>query len=365
MTRCPATGGSSCLTAGPDGGVPPGTRIVTPCWSRPALVRPGEVFRLTMNRPPGRCRVLLSRRGSSRRLRVSGVSPRTVSCLLPSELAPGPWNINVEFPGGKARERKAVWSFPAPAADFHFLHTSDFHVCDSPVELPGASLEALEKIVEAINNLAPDFILDTGDLVSRYGAGKQMLPPSLVAKRSAQAATILSRLEAPVFLVPGNHDFAFPWSRRAWSRNFGHLDAGACCDYSFNHGNCRFVSVDASVRYDKRTGRALKAGFTSRQLAWLEGELAAAAGASARILFFHYDYGRRLAALLERGMVNALVYGHSRPMTYGGRLPPGVLNANLSSRLAFQRIIVERGRLRVEDGPPLDRFAPAAPVRGR
>jgi hypothetical protein len=55
----------------------------------------------------------------------------------------------------------------------------------------------LETVVKTINSLAPDFVCFTGDLIEEK-------------KHLAEALEILSGVKAPMFGVPGNHDY---WSK--------------------------------------------------------------------------------------------------------------------------------------------------------
>ncbi len=52
----------------------------------------------------------------------------------------------------------------------------------------------LEKVVAMINALAPDFVCFTGDLVEE-------------SEHVAEAAELLSHLRAPLYGIPGNHDY--------------------------------------------------------------------------------------------------------------------------------------------------------------
>jgi uncharacterized protein len=70
-----------------------------------------------------------------------------------------------------------------------FVHFSDLH--------HKGDRKYLEPVVNVINSLAPDFVCFTGDIVEE----KKFLPEALAA---------MSRIQAPMFGVPGNHDY---WSR--------------------------------------------------------------------------------------------------------------------------------------------------------
>ena len=67
-----------------------------------------------------------------------------------------------------------------------FVHFSDFHY-------KGDSEYAVE-VVRTINELAPDFVCFTGDLVEE-------------ARFAPEAFGFIRKIEAPVHGVPGNHDF--------------------------------------------------------------------------------------------------------------------------------------------------------------
>jgi predicted MPP superfamily phosphohydrolase len=59
----------------------------------------------------------------------------------------------------------------------------------------------LESVVQTINELKPDFVCFTGDIIEE-------------AKFLPEALEILSGIQAPMFGVPGNHDF---WSRASFA----------------------------------------------------------------------------------------------------------------------------------------------------
>ena len=74
-----------------------------------------------------------------------------------------------------------------------FAHFSDIHY--------KGDRAYLEMVVTTINSLQPDFVCFTGDLMEQ----KDFLSPAL---------EVLSGLRAPLFGVPGNHDY---WSRASFA----------------------------------------------------------------------------------------------------------------------------------------------------
>lgn len=73
-------------------------------------------------------------------------------------------------------------------ATHRIVHITDIHYKGNRIYL--------EKVIEAVNNLSPDFVCFSGDLVEK-------------ATYLDKALEILSSLQCPVYGVPGNHDY---WS---------------------------------------------------------------------------------------------------------------------------------------------------------
>jgi predicted MPP superfamily phosphohydrolase len=67
-----------------------------------------------------------------------------------------------------------------------FVHFSDFH--------HKGDVEYAAEVVRTINQLAPDFVCFTGDLIEE-------------ARFGPEALSFIQKIEAPVYGVPGNHDF--------------------------------------------------------------------------------------------------------------------------------------------------------------
>jgi predicted MPP superfamily phosphohydrolase len=96
---------------------------------------------------------------------------------------------------GDARWMEPNWvkvrrlSLTANKPSHRFVHFSDLH--------HKGEGDYAQKVVEIINSLKPDFVCFTGDLVE----DKKFL---------TEALKILSGIKAPLYGVPGNHDY---WSR--------------------------------------------------------------------------------------------------------------------------------------------------------
>lgn len=170
---------------------------------------------------------------------------------------------------------------------------------------PAARLAAAVDQVESMG-LAPDGVIVSGDLSEHAEAAEYELVGSLV-----------SRLGAPVHVLPGNHD-----ERERLRAAFGLSGHGSePIQYAARVGDLRLLIVDTIV--PGREGGALDAG----RLAWLDAALAAEADAPTIIAMHHPPiltgipafeeiglpdaHRRAFAALVARhGQVRRIVAGH-------------------------------------------------------
>lgn len=112
---------------------------------------------------------------------------------------------------------------------------------------------ALEEAVAAVNRLAPDLVVHTGDVVEN-GDG-----PNGAAEYAA-AAPVLARVEAPLRILPGNHDgraamqAAFP--AQDW-------DEAAFLSFADEAAGLRLIGLDSTV-----PGQ-VGGGLCQRRLDWL------------------------------------------------------------------------------------------------
>lgn len=95
-----------------------------------------------------------------------------------------------------------------------FVHLSDIHLG------PATKLEHLEKCLQVCKKLAPEFICLTGDLIQYSHIGIRHLVSSKLGPKyldwpkfrrgvralSADLYDLLSTIDCPIYVVPGNHD---------------------------------------------------------------------------------------------------------------------------------------------------------------
>ncbi len=162
----------------------------------------------------------------------------------------------------------------------------------------------------AINDLNPEVVVITGDLVDDIG---NPLQNSLFEKG-------LAEFEAPVFLVPGNHDYNKQWTKQIRDE---YVALRGYERFSFTKKGCAFIGIDTNcIKENAEEAEA-------EQFSWLEGELRKSRNAKFTFLFLHCpifkkdisepdDYenfpmekrGKYISLLKEYG-VDAVLAGHT------------------------------------------------------
>jgi 3',5'-cyclic AMP phosphodiesterase CpdA len=154
-------------------------------------------------------------------------------------------------------------------ADTHM--NQDENDCTSPFDVNRLANARTRHIVHAINAQNPDVVIHLGDLIHPV--------PSLPSygEAATQFHALTSALDAPLHLVPGNHDVGdkpFAWGPSGtvrdsfiakWEEHFGkHY-------YSFEFTGCKFIVINAQI-----INSGLDCEDEQRQ--WLEAELAGSVG---------------------------------------------------------------------------------------
>ncbi len=333
--------------------------IRQPRWIRPAIVQPGQAFPVIVLCPPGACvEAALSWAGERTALEVSASRPCadgrhvTVTCRAAHDTPPRLYALRASADGEGAVSPNAVCVVERFADPLMFVHISDLHLPSMSVDgILQDRATVLKRLVRVINEIRPALVINTGDLVNRYGQDSgEVLSPEVVREQTRLAREALLGLEVPMFLTPGNHDVAFPWSRQAWAEQMGTPWIEGTEDYSFDYGDCHFACLDASVRYDPLTAKIERDGFTAEQLSWLANDMRAAASKRLRFLFFHYDYRQQLAPLLAPLRVNVALYGHATYALYGELSADDFCDAHLPPARAYQVARAADGEVSVESG---------------
>ncbi len=155
---------------------------------------------------------------------------------------------------------------------FTFLQISDTHLgFDKPAN-PNARATTLEAVakIKALPQ-APDLIIHTGD-ITHLSKNEEF----------DDAKTILGDLSAPVFYVPGEHDFLDEGQGKNFLARYGKDTLGTGW-YSFNHDGVHFVALN-NVANLKPGGMA---HLGDEQLAWLQKDLAGLSSSTPIVVFGH------------------------------------------------------------------------------
>jgi len=127
--------------------------------------------------------------------------------------------------------------------------------------------------VEEVNTLAPDFVMCVGDLIEGYTED-----PAELDGMWEEFVALTSRLNAPFFFCPGNHDVSNDMMLREYTARWGENGKSY---YSFDYRGCHFVILDSM------TAKRLP-DFAEEQFTWLEADLAKAEHAQCVLIFYHH-----------------------------------------------------------------------------
>ena len=169
----------------------------------------------------------------------------------------------------------AALAAPSPRSaskPFTFLQISDTHIGFDKAANPdarGTAIAAVEKIKALPDK--PDIILHTGD-ITHLSTEAQF----------DDARQILSGLGAPVFYVPGEHDFLDEGQGRAYLARYGAGTLGTGW-HSFDHLGVHFIALN-NVANLKAGGMA---HLGDEQLAWLKRDLAGLSASTPVVVFAH------------------------------------------------------------------------------
>ena len=206
----------------------------------------------------------------------------------------------------------------ADSAPFFFLQLSDpqFGFIDNNKSI-SAETEAMNKVVTAINQLKPPFVVITGDFVNNSKSKEQ------IAAYKSMIAQIDSSVK--VYMIPGNHDIG-KVSRASidnYKKNYGEPH------FSFRYGDCAFIGIDSNIIKEEDKERE------EVQFKWLEQELQKTKDARFKFVFTHcsvflkrmdepVNYSNfslpmreKYVRLFQKYGVNAIFAGHLHNNAYG------------------------------------------------
>jgi 3',5'-cyclic AMP phosphodiesterase CpdA len=329
------------------------TVIQRPLINIPAIVQPGDTLNIECDaggQTSGwAAKLMYDQTQIPLQVLSSSYDPATlwwsISTLIPNVQIYELYDLVVTANGGiEDTARNAVRIISEFKDNYYFVHITDTHL---PTHLyvndPGSATDTsemldLHEVIRDINIINPEFVLITGDLVN-----EGELEDYLGRRYYTKAQRIFSAFKVPLYLSSGNHDLG-GWdstpppdgtARRDWWRFFGWKrlnvpPAGApwhTQNYSFDYGPVHFIGLEAYINYDNwRWSTYGNTSFTSGQMQWLNNNLAAAAGSSTRILFYHYDFSSQIN--LNTLGVDMALWGHIHNDNGSITTPPYNLSTN-------------------------------------
>lgn len=330
------------------------TVIQRPLLNIPSIVTPGETLTIACEADPATTgwTATLARDALVIPLAVGSAvyDPTTtwwqLSATIPEMPVHELYDLRMTADGGlDDTTRHAVRVVPQRRDDFYFVHITDTHIptylyyYEDGADTDSTTSEGLRAITRDVNIINPEFVLLTGDFIH-----EGELEDFLGKRYYSRGQMHLGEFEVPVYLTAGNHDVG-GWNdtppsdgtaRRDWWRFFGwrKLDSPPpgeliyTQNYSFDYGPVHFVGLEAYDNYDSwRYGTYGAESFTSRQITWLQADLAAA-GASYNVLFHHYDFDNELN-LSSLGLDMSL-WGHIHRDTDDNTPPHDISTDNAS-----------------------------------
>jgi predicted phosphodiesterase len=179
------------------------------------------------------------------------------------------------------------------------VHVSDAHVGD------GDNLNTFRRVITAINELAPDVVVFTGDGAD-HGQPDQR----------ADFVEQIERLTVPVYIVTGNHDYDDVGLD-------GHLiDVSPELDFAAQYGGLRMLGVSSGQDLDNghHVGTiSISSGPDASQLDWLALQLVTE---QPTVVFLHHPIYNglfatvgpardRIKSMVTRPFVHAVLAGHT------------------------------------------------------
>ncbi|MBW7866421.1 MAG: metallophosphoesterase, partial [Candidatus Hydrogenedentes bacterium] len=132
------------------------------------------------------------------------------------------------------------WPGQAPPADTTEKFT--FAILGDKTSGGEGKWPIFDRAVDAINLLAPDFVITTGDHIPGHMEEKAQWTEEWREYREHAA-----RLRPPLWLIPGNHDISNTACHRFWQEDLGDTY------YAFTHKGCLFLVLNTEEeRFDGR-----------------------------------------------------------------------------------------------------------------
>ncbi len=269
--------------------------IRRPVGSVPSILKKGSVLEIDCRYPkrPRKTQAFLFGETFRRELKVisaeygpemimNQLDPGVlIRARIPEDITDGFYSIRTILDGQEDQTSRAVRIVSDFKKGYRFVHLSDLHIQGTKDERDHD--EKLRLIAKEINLFSPEFVIITGDIAD-CGTRPEYL----------RFLHTLAGFEVPTFVIPGNHDHYFWFSRY---RYYGFDEYGKYVGqkfYSFPYGRDYFIGVD-TADYEKIYETPLE-GIHSAQWPWLIQELERSKNHQEGLLcvFAHYDHTQGL-----------------------------------------------------------------------
>ncbi|MCB5261535.1 MAG: metallophosphoesterase, partial [Candidatus Cloacimonetes bacterium] len=311
------------------------TVIMRPLLNIPAIHIPGETLAITALAAQNTTGFAAALLHGSKRIPLQIIAQEykplfgtwSLQCPIPEVAVYELYDLELTANGGiHDLTQQAVKLMPTRKTNYYFVHLTDTHL-PNRVNYPNNGYDTdsttvldFRAVIDDINLINPEFVLLTGDLLNEGElediAGQYWY---------GWTQRLLALIEVPVYVVSGNHDIG-GWNstpgpqgsaRRHWWRYFGwpwlnnsnsnwdyHTQ-----DYSFDYGDVQYIGLEAYINYDDwRYYIYGNNSMINSQRNWLENEIDSSE-ASARVLFYHYDFGDEI--YLDELNTDLALWGHT------------------------------------------------------
>lgn len=219
--------------------------------------------------------------------------------------------------------RNSAVTLTVPQAD----HSFTFLIFADRTTGKPEGISVLKDAVVDANRLAPDFVMNIGDMVQGYNAAEQWL------EQMKEFKEVMNGLKCPWYPTAGNHDiYAGRFAKelpkkqheKEYEENFGPLY------YAFEYKNYWFIVLytdEGNPETDEKSFSKPECQMMSdTQFSWLKSVLNKAKTADGIFIFQHHprwlgggygnDWDKVHAVLVETGKVKSVFAGHIHRMTY-------------------------------------------------
>lgn len=275
-------------------------------------------------------------------LTISGSGPeRRISVSVPDILPVDLFDLTVEIEtdNGTARDTQpnAVKIIDEIKTDFSFIHLTDIHVDDIRGILanPAETLQygVIQKAIETINLIDPEFVIITGDLVFGHSYFWEY----------THLYEMLQDFDVPIFLSIGNHDAI----NHQWLLGGEYIDGMdifqtlfAPLNFTFSYGDLVYISLNSMDwnEYERLGISILNFNWMGQvggeQLDWFEQQLA---GTDAELVLTGLHHPLETFSGQGKDEIKALV------RTYG-------VDAVFSGHTHFDRVVADGDTLYMTTG---------------